>query len=191
MKDAAGSPSIPHYHAVRFYESANALAQMVSEFLADGIVKDHPAIVVATPAHRAAILRELMKRDVDVVQLQLSGDLLLLDAAETLATFMIGGRPHAAMFKTVMCDAIARVCGDRTDCRVRVYGEMVDVLWQKGQQDAAIRLEILWNDLADTHAFSLLCGYAMGHFLKDARMDDVCAQHTHVVGPDGTTKAVA
>jgi len=68
---------------------------------------------------------------------------------------------------------------------------MVDVLWKSGQKEAAIRLEILWNQLANTQAFSLLCGYAMGHFYKDANFQEVCRHHTHVVSADGEMSAVA
>ncbi len=35
-----------------------------------------------------------------------------------------------------------------------------------------------------THDFSLLCGYAMGSFYKDAGMRDICAQHSHVIAAD-------
>ena len=41
---------------------------------------------------------------------------------------------------------------------------MVDLLWKQGKTEAAIRLEVLWNNLADSHVFSLLCGYAIGNF---------------------------
>lgn len=74
----------------------------------------------------------------------------------------------------------------RTPCPIRVYGEMVDVLWREGNSDGAIRLEILWNQLASAYDFALLCGYAVGHFYKetrDSRYDDVCDQHTHVLAP--------
>ena len=50
---------------------------------------------------------------------------------------------------------------------------------------AAIKLEMLWNLLANTHDFSLLCGYAMGQFYKDATIDEVCRHHTHVVSDSG------
>jgi hypothetical protein len=66
---------------------------------------------------------------------------------------------------------------------------MVDVLWQDGLTAAAIRLEMLWNQLAMTHDFSLLCGYSMGSFYKDAGMRDICAQHSHVVPADTVLKA--
>ena len=94
-------------------------------------------------------------------------------------------------FKDSMCDVIRRACRGREDCTVRIYGAMVDILWKNGSQDAAVRLEMLWNQLANTQAFSLFCGYAMGHFYKDANRDDVCRQHTHVVSADGETVKVA
>jgi hypothetical protein len=35
-----------------------------------------------------------------------------------------------------------------------------------GHEVASIRLEMLWNKLAVTHEFSLLCGYAIGKLYK-------------------------
>jgi hypothetical protein len=83
-----------------------------------------------------------------------------------------------------MCQAIERVC-DGADGRVRIFGQMVDVLWQRGERNAAIQLEVLWNELAQTEAFSLLCGYAVGHFYKHAAFEQVCAQHSHILSADG------
>ena len=76
-------------------------------------------------------------------------------------------------------------------CPIRIYGQMVDILWQEGKRDLAIRLEVLWNQLANTQRFSLLCGYAIGPFYKDAQVRDVCAQHTHVISADGRAANVA
>jgi MEDS: MEthanogen/methylotroph, DcmR Sensory domain len=179
------------YHAVRFYDSDGALARIVAEFLTEGFDRASPAIVVATPILRAEIIRELRDRSLDVDGLQRSHDLLLLDAKETLSSFMANGRPDAGKFKDQMCQVIQRVCRDRADCTVRIFGQMVDVLWQNGERDAAIRLEMLWNQLAQTEAFSLLCGYAMGHFYKDAHFADICGQHSHIVSEDGKAERIA
>ncbi len=127
----------------------------------------------------------------DVDELRRSHDLLLLDAKETLASFMMDGQPDAVRFKDQMCQVIQRVCRDRDDCTVRIFGQMVDVLWQDGERDAAIRLETLWNHLAQTEAFSLLCGYSMGQFYKDAHFSDICGQHSHIVSDDGKADRVA
>jgi len=176
------------YHAVRFYESERSLAVIVAEFLSDGFADSHPGIVVATPAMRAALVLELSARSLDVVELQRSGQLLLLDAKELLDVFMIDGQPDPAGFNTAMRETIARTCRGRTGCKLRIFGQMVDVLWREGQQDAAIHLEMLWNQLAHKQAFSLLCGYAMGNFYKDSNFEDICGQHSHVSG-DGNADA--
>jgi MEDS: MEthanogen/methylotroph, DcmR Sensory domain len=178
-------------HAVRFYDNSKSLAQIVAAFLSEGLAAGQPGIVVATPRHRAAILRELVAVSVDVVAAQRSSDFVLLDAENTLSTFMTDGSPTPDKFKSSMCEVIKRACGARADCTVRIYGEMVDLLWKEGNQQGAIRLEMLWNNLANTEAFSLLCGYSMGHFYKEANFADICGQHTHVVAADGTASDAA
>jgi hypothetical protein len=180
-----------HHHAVRFYDNDKSLAQIVAQFLSEGLAAGLPAIVVATPAHRGAILKELAATSLDLVGLQRADDLIFLDAEETLSIFMRDGKPDPEAFGNGMYEVIRRACRGRLDCTIRIYGEMVDVLWKNGQQEAAIDLEMLWNQLAVTHAFSLLCGYAMGHFYKDAQFQDICRQHTHVVSADGGMSAVA
>ena len=136
-------------------------------------------------------MMELVAKSLDVLQLQRSDDLVLLDAEETLSIFMKNGKPDAEAFRNSMCEVIKRACHGRPDCTVRIYGQMVDVLWKDGQKEAAIDLEMLWNQLANTQAFSLLCGYAMGHFYKDAHFDEVCRHHSHIVSADGAIAAVA
>jgi hypothetical protein len=181
-KPAADSSG--HFHAVRFYENKASLCRTVADFLGEGLGLGQPGLVIATPAHRESVLLELRARQFDVVQVQAVGDLLLVDARDMLRTFMIDGMPDATLFKMHVPAAIDRLCRGRTDCTIRAYGEMVDVLWQDGFSAAAIRLEMLWNQLAMTRDFSLLCGYAMGNFYKDAGMRDVCAQHSHVLSAE-------
>jgi hypothetical protein len=67
---------------------------------------------------------------------------------------------------------------------VRAYGEMVDVLWQRGERDAAIRLEEFWNDLARLQTFCLLCAYYIDHLDPAAYagpLECVCKVHTHLI----------
>jgi hypothetical protein len=191
MNHATRSASSRPYHAVRFYENEKSLAKIVAEFLADGLTDGMPGVVVATPAQRAAIVRELGARGLDVVSLKRSDDFVLLDASDTLSSFMPDGKLDARAFNDSLCAVIARACRGRTDCTVRIYGQMVDILWKEGKCDLAIRLEMLWNQLANTQRFSLLCGYTMGAFYKDSHFRDICAQHTHVLAGDGTAAAVA
>jgi len=191
MEQVDSSSSEPaEYHAVRFYESDRSLARIVAEFLHEALDGGAPGIVVATARQREEIIRELTDRSLDVGALQRSHDLLFLDAGETLSTFMSDGQPDAQKFTDQMCQVIERVCRGRTNCTVRIFGQMVDVLWQQGERDAAIRLEMLWNQLARTEAFSLLCGYAIGNFYKEASVEEVRGQHSHIVSSDGKAEPI-
>jgi hypothetical protein len=184
--EAAGG----HFHAVRFYEDDKSLCRIVSGFIADGFALEQPALVIATQPHIDAIVKNLTDAAVDVEQLRKDGDLLLLDAGQTLATFMVNGQPDPDFFKASATRALGQLARGRTRT-IRAYGEMVDVLWKDGMSAAAIKLEMLWNRLANTHDFSLLCGYAMGQFYKDATIDDVCRHHTHVVSASGEVARIA
>jgi hypothetical protein len=180
-----------HFHAVRFYKDADSLCAIVGTFLTEGFNASQPAVVIATPVHRTMIEGCLEREGHRVATLKATGQLVLLDAEDVLSQFMVDGMPNPALFKGALIPILDKICEGRKDCVVRAYGEMVDVLWKAGQSVAAIRLEMLWNDLARTRAFSLLCGYAMGNFYKDAAVDEISAQHSHVLtGPAPATHEV-
>src|SRR3989337_3038299 len=99
-------PDSGHFHAVRFYEDAASLAKMVAGFIAEGFITDHPAILIATPEHRHAITQQLQAMSFNVDHLTSQGNLLVLDANETLATFMVDGMPNAQRFEETMLPVI-------------------------------------------------------------------------------------
>ncbi len=179
------SPMYDHHHAVQFYGDDESLFTTVSAFLSQGFVDGHPGIVIGTPGHRVAILEHLRRRLIDVDKAQKLGNLVVLDAQETLDLFMIHGMPDQHRFDESIGKLIAEVLEGRKDkILIRAYGEMVDVLWKQGKPDAAIRLEMLWNRLAQQYGFALLCGYSMGNFYKETKgFEAVCRQHTHIVAP--------
>ena len=172
-----------HHHAVQFYGDESELFSTIGTFLSEGLVSGQPAIVIATPAHNDAILDALRSHLIDVARARHLGDLVMLDAEETLGTFMHHGMPDSKLFQRAIGDQIEQTVRGRGRTPLRAYGEMVDVLWRRGQTDAAIRLEVLWNELASLHTFSLLCGCAIGNFYKEtSKLEDVARQHTHVIG---------
>jgi MEDS: MEthanogen/methylotroph, DcmR Sensory domain len=178
--------SVPenHYHAVQFYKDGASLAKTVARFFEEGLRAGQPAVMVATPSHTKAIVHALSAGGCNVHSLRRKGQLQTLDADKVLTSFMVGGTVDPVLFKSNVGDVIERLCQDRKPCPIRAYGEMVDLLWQRGNADAAIRLEILWNQLASNYEFSLLCGYAVGQFYKetrDPRYADICAQHSDVL----------
>jgi hypothetical protein len=169
-------------HGVRFYESGDALARCVADFLCEGLANAEPALVVASASHRVAIAGELRKRGYDPDTLQQARRLALVDAASLLAHF---SSPQAeidpAKFATVVgqiVDGLRQADGRQ---HIRVYGEMVDLLCQADRVDAALQLEVLWNDNLRRLNASLLCGYAAATFYVVPHIGHICDQHTHIL----------
>jgi hypothetical protein len=181
MSAAHGS----YRHLVQFYDDDAALVGTVAAFLRDGFLLGEPALVIARPQHREGISRQLAALGMDVATAKRFGDFQLLDAEDTLALFMVDAGPDPTLFSDQLTTIFEQVAATHPGKRVRAYGEMDDVLWQRGEVEAAIRVEVLWNELALTHRFSLLCGYAVGHFFKQSTgRRAVCEHHTHLVdGP--------
>lgn len=179
-----------HFHAVQFYESDDSLITIVARFLADGFRQSQPGVVIATPEHCVAIEESLATYQLDAKRMKQLGDLVVLDARETLDTIMADGMPHAALFKHVLGTTLTEVARIHPKRTVRAYGEMVNVLWKDGLTAAAIRLETLWNDLAQSHDFKLLCGYSMGNFYKDAAVGEITRQHSHLLADTGEAATI-
>lgn len=173
------------FHAVQFYGSDERLFCAVGRFLAEGLIEGQPALVIAIPSHRAGILQQLSARLIDVDRARKDGDLVLLDAEEMLDLFMSNGVPDTVAFEHNVGRFIRQTLQGREVTGLRAYGDMVNVLWQEGQPDAAIELEGLWNTLAERFKISLLCGYAMGPFFSEtSELRSICEHHTHVFGPE-------
>ena len=147
-------------HAVHFYENEEKLFTVVGDFLANGLEAGEPVVVIATPEHRAGFLSALTGKKLDIDTAVTTGQLTLLDAREMLSTFMVDAAPDNHLFQKSIGSVIAK------SANVRTYGEMVDVLWRDGNHEGAIGLEELWNDLANSHASSLLCAYPTAHFVE-------------------------
>lgn len=177
-------PEPHHEHAVQFYRDDRALLKTLSRFVREGLNAGQPVVIIATAEHRTALAMRLVEDGVPRDFFERHGALWLLDAREVLATFMDGGRPDAARFRSVVGDLIASARAAGGGSSVRAYGEMVDILWKDGNPEGAIHLEDQWNTLAASEHFMLLCGYAMGNFLTASNgfdIGDVCHVHARVL----------
>jgi anti-sigma regulatory factor (Ser/Thr protein kinase) len=167
-------------HVVQFYEHESELVAGVGAYLIDAAREGAAAVVIATEAHRAAFARHLDAHGVD------AGTIVMLDAAETLARFMPGGRIDREAFFDVV-GGLVRDAG-ASGRPVRAYGEMVALLWDAGQVLAAIDLETLWNELGEELPFSLYCAYpsesVAGHEHAEA-LHQVCRLHAAVAAAPG------
>jgi len=179
---------VGHGHSVQFYEDDRFLVETVVDFFAVGLVDGLGAVAIATREHIAAFTNGLHEKGFDVERTCTNGQLTFLDADELLSTFMAGGLPDAARFRRSMDGILGSHArfGDPTRERrpVLAFGEMTDLLARQGNLEGALRLEELWNELAETYTFSLLCAYSLGAFSEDthdAALRAICNQHAHVM----------
>lgn len=180
------------HHVVQFYDHAESLALAVSSFVGAGLVDGEAALVVATAEHRSAFEAILTAAGIDVAAATRVGAYVTLDAEETLGTFMVGGlaggMPDPDAFRRAIGTQIERSAARGP--AVRIYGEMVAVLWAAGNVLGAMAVEELWNELATTHRFTLYCAYPASAMSGGEHRDLVCRHHSAVV-PDPQLQEVS
>src|SRR5262249_8674489 len=144
-------------HLVQFYDDSQALVETLTGFIGGALRAGGAGVVIATRAHLDALEQQLAVNSIDIAAAKQSRQYIALDAAETLAGISANRWPQPARFQTAIGSPIREA---RTRWgSVRAFGEMVGLLWEGGAAGAAIRLEGMWNELARSTPFALLCGY--------------------------------
>ena len=167
------------FHGVQFYDEDTHLCQAVSAFFARGLLLGHPVLGIATPTHRAGIEAQLSARGFHVPALVRARQLTLLDAVTVLAELTPQGPVDDDRLIRLLAPLIERV--EAAGAQLHAYGEMVDLLWKRGQAQTALSLEAHWSAAVDRHHFRLLCGYSRGNGYIDRDVDNICAHHSHVI----------
>lgn len=169
-------------HAVYFYEEDTFLIDNVGQFIKTGFERQETVIIVATAEHRMDLQAKLTDENMIGLFAPDGRNYVTLDASMTLSLFMLNDWPDEQLFLKVIGQIIA---SSAQGTPVRIYGEMVAVLWAQGKHKAAIRLEELWNTLATQQDFSLLCGYPSSAFQgagNTSLFNGVCACHSQIIG---------
>jgi signal transduction histidine kinase len=192
-----GVPVFPHSsvyggHAVQFYSTDEHLIDELSRFVAAALVNGDATVIICTERHGEALEQRLSMQGLKLTSAIEQGRYVQLDAADTLAKFMVGGSPDRQLFAQLMGAAIdaAQRATNRENGQVLAFGEMVALLWADGNAEAAIRLEQLWNELASTHSFFLRCAYPLAQFdltEHEAAFSKICAEHSAVIPGEGYT----
>ena len=182
-------------HVVQFYAEDSFLLDELSRFIGAALVGGDAAIVIATNAHRDELKHRLELRGLNASLAATEGRYISLDAAETLAQITVNGWPDAERFKAVIGSVMlqANMAAVGNAPRISAFGEMVALLWSQGKAAAAVHLEELWNDLARSFSFSLLCAYPMSGFDREDHGNlfrQICAVHSHVVPMESYTALV-
>lgn len=171
----------PCEHLLQLYDDDAVFLDSLEGFVAGGISAGDDVIVIATLEHREALRQRLEARGICVATALKHDHYIPLDVHETLAKFMVASWPDDERFLSLIRTLVSRARG--AGRKVRAFGEMVVVLWARGDSGATVRLEYLWHQICEEEAFSLLCAYPKSGFTKDATMSlkEICEAHSRVL----------
>jgi len=174
---------VPGDHVVQFYDRHDELIDVATGPLAAALAHGDTVIVVASPLHRDLLLAAIDGTGVDTDAACAKGQLVVFDAAETLAALR---DPDGELDRAAFDEFVDAIFPDGGDGRpVHAFGEMVALLYEAGHVAAALQLEEWWCGLAERAPLSLLCGYP-AQLVREANHADafraVCSLHTGVVG---------
>jgi len=167
-------------HIVQLFDSIESLVDTVSAFLSDGLSRGDRALVVMRLAQWNSVASELTNRRVSLSDAIASGQLTVLDGTRTLARIMPHGSPCRGLFEEVIGKTVREICA--AGVRLRVYGDLMDVLAADGNFHGAHELEKMWGDLTRQEPVTVLCGYSAANFHNaDAgeTLKSICRSHTN------------
>lgn len=176
------SASSPVVHSVHFYEHDEALIQRLGSVIGSALADGGTALLIMTPEHREQLCRFLGKRGSDPYSYQRAGKLHILDAQDTLNSFVVDGAPSPELYDKVVGGLARQLVSENES--LTAFGEMVALLWKQGNKRGALQLEALWNQLLGESSFHLHCAYPKSLFQEDEKRDiqNICDHHSLLLG---------
>jgi hypothetical protein len=157
-----------HSHTLHVYDNESVFLDTMEGFVAGGLRRGEAVIVIATAAHLYSLEYRLESSPIDTAALLADGSFVCIDAEAMLPRLMVDGRPDEALFNRHVAHLVETAqAGGR---HVRVFGEMVALLWQRGEHDATLELERCWNKLCARIEFSYCAE-------SERAFGSICNQH--------------
>ena len=198
-----------HGHRVQFYHDEEHLFKVISDFLEPFF--DHSelslrAVILARPGPIRYIKDLFMLRGYRRTSLEQEQEygaelleqcgysigegrhILLVDGHRVLETLVQDGEINVQDFEKVMHEILSQFPRTQGDDRqiqppIYAYGELVDILCERGQHLLAFELEEIWNGFLATRNIALLCGYRLDSFRDQSLatvFQQICHSHTTV-----------
>ncbi len=173
-------------HAVFFYQKAEELTQVITDYFLSSLHKPNECFILAA-----------RQKTWDQLKKHLGSDHLLLSRieyfdADQMAQHLIdsNGRFLQENFNQRIAKNVAAHSLNKKS--LTVYGEIVDVLCSLGFYQAAQDLENAWHQLIHQHSLNVLCGYNHHHFIQEKNHSDfvsTCDGHSRIAKPNTILKS--
>ena len=180
---ARGDTLATHRHHVLFCSSDAVLVAAFSRFIAGALREGNAVIALVSEAHDKSLRCRLKASRVDLALAIRQGRYVSVNISELLAKVMVNGLPDATRFLNSAEDMVTAAALRATgrDARVAAVGECSPTVWTRGQVEAAIQLEHLFDEMAMSRQMDILCGYPLTAREESVRaVRNLCAAHTAV-----------
>ena len=174
----------PRDHVVQLYQDQDFLNRAVCRFAAAALANGEGVILVPTVKHWNAFRPRLIAEGIDVEAAQQRGQLTIVDADQTLPRFMHNSMPDSPVFLGLAADVVTRARGAGRFPKVRWWGEMVNILWERGDVAASMNLEDLFDQLAQKHDIAIFCSFLMDNFngeIHTRMLPRLGENHSHLI----------
>jgi hypothetical protein len=174
----------PCDHIVQLYQDEDFLNRAVCRFAGAAIANGEGVILVPTLSHWNAFRPRLEAEGVDVEAARKRGQLTVVDADELLPRFMRDAMPDSPVFLGLAGQVIAQSRAGGSYQKVRWWGEMVNVLWERGDVAASMNLEDLFDQLANKHDIAIFCSFLMDNFDGEVHahmLPRLGTNHSHLI----------
>jgi len=172
----------PCEHIVYSYMDDGKLADAVCLFASSGLQKGDAVLLVMSGPHHHPVRQRLEREGFNLAELEESGQLICENARDLMAAFMFDGIIDEPKFKAKIDRMIEKAklgTGAKKHGLVRVFGEIVDLIWEPHPK-ATERLEELWNEVIKIHSVPLLCAYSLAGN-SDCLPSGLVACHSHAI----------
>ena len=165
----------PRCHEAAFYVDDASMLDGLARFAGTALKSGKTTIVGITAQRQAELDAKVRARGIDIDLAIREGKYLRMDVLETLSAIMKDGWPDEARFWNGAMSLLARVANASPENgpRLAACGEGAAFLVKHGRVDAAIRLELLWDEFARACNVDTFCSYAMAHPVRDHDADVV------------------
>jgi MEDS: MEthanogen/methylotroph, DcmR Sensory domain len=174
----------PCDHIVQLYQDQDFLNRAVCRFAGAAIANGEGIILVPTQTHWNGIRPRLEAEGVNVEAARERGQLTVVDADELLPRFMRDAMPESPLFLGLAGDIIGQAHAGGRYSKVRWWGEMVNVLWERGDVAASMALEDLFDQLGKKHDVALFCSFLMDNFdghVHAEMLPRLGTNHSHLI----------
>ena len=174
-----------HRHGVVFYEDDHKFnCEAIQDFCLRALRAGDPLVVIASRRHLDQLSAALLGHGFNWEAAQVAGRAAEHDADRLLEQFCSPTGLDPFRFRAAMEEVLAPWADIEEGRTVRVFGEMVDLLCQRGDLTGAAQLEEMWNELARSHRFTLLCAYSMRNLYREVNGSPyrrIVDAHDHLV----------